>query len=205
MTLYTIKPLEDRTGFKGQRRPSPFESSWSSTRTLLARELRQLGARNVILEVDVLPGQIRLDGELYAAAKVQSPAVRLHFDTTDGHVSFPADRFTSWQDNVRAIALAMESLRKIERYGIGRGDEQYSGFLQLEAGRGVALGGMTSDEAWGILGSFGDETIEQQRLAGSPTRQYRAARAFAHPDRHGGDQTLWDQVEEAARVLGLTS
>jgi hypothetical protein len=200
MSLYTIKPLDDRTGFKGQRRQSPFESSWTSTRELLARELRQLHARNVILEVDVLPGQIRLDGELYAAAKVQSPAVRLHFDTNDGHVSFPADRFTGWQDNVRAIALAMEALRKIERYGIGRGDEQYSGFLQLEAGQGVALGGMARDQAERALAEWGGpfESPAGMRVA------YRRARAAAHPDR-SGDRSAWELVENAARVLGLTS
>ncbi len=207
MSLYTIKPLDDRSGFKGQRRRSPFESPWSSTRDLLARELRQLGARNVILEVDVLPGQIRLDGELYASAKVQSPAVRLHFDTADGHASFPADRFTSWQDNVRAIALAMESLRKIERYGIGRGDEQYSGFLQLEAGQGVALGGMTRSEALDMFAEIGRAHFEvTDRTSTDVLRKlWKAGRSNAHPDRHGGDQSLWDQVEEAARVLGLTS
>jgi len=31
----------------------------------------------------------------------------------------------------------------------------------------------------------------------------RQARAKAHPDRHGGDQDLWNHVEGAAKVLGL--
>jgi hypothetical protein len=31
----------------------------------------------------------------------------------------------------------------------------------------------------------------------------RSARARAHPDRNGGDRTLWDAVEDAAHVLGL--
>jgi len=31
----------------------------------------------------------------------------------------------------------------------------------------------------------------------------RAARANAHPDRHGGDRSSWDSVEQAARTLGL--
>jgi hypothetical protein len=199
---YTVKPLDDREGFKGQHRPSPFESSWSSTRDLLARELRQLRARNVILEIDVLPGHIRLDGELKANARVSSPAVRLHFDTDDGHVTFPADRFASWHDNVRAIALAMEALRKIERYGVGRGDEQYSGFLQLEAGQGIALGGMTRDDAINLLDEYADR---DWGLTEDGPRIYRLARAGAHPDRNGGNRAAWDQVEQAAKVLGLTS
>lgn len=32
---------------------------------------------------------------------------------------------------------------------------------------------------------------------------HRQARIKAHPDRHGGDRTRWDQVEKAARTLGL--
>lgn len=29
------------------------------------------------------------------------------------------------------------------------------------------------------------------------------ARVFTHPDRHGGERAAWDQVDAAARVLGL--
>ena len=32
---------------------------------------------------------------------------------------------------------------------------------------------------------------------------WRAARSRAHPDRHGGDRTSWDAVEDAAHRLGL--
>ncbi len=34
-------------------------------------------------------------------------------------------------------------------------------------------------------------------------RVLRAARAVAHPDRRDGDRAKWDQVEQAARTLGL--
>lgn len=33
---------------------------------------------------------------------------------------------------------------------------------------------------------------------------HRQARIAAHPDRHEGDRGRWDQVEQAARTLGLT-
>lgn len=33
---------------------------------------------------------------------------------------------------------------------------------------------------------------------------WKRARAKAHPDRRDGDRSVWDKVEEAARVLGLT-
>ncbi len=36
-------------------------------------------------------------------------------------------------------------------------------------------------------------------------RWWKQARARSHPDRRGGDRTEWDEVEQAARTLGLTS
>lgn len=202
MSVFQVKPLEDRTGFKGNPKRSPFKSYWASTLQLLERELAHLRAENVIVEVDCLPGAIRLDGQLYANAKVNSPAVRLHFDTDDGHLNFPTDAFNTWQDNIRAIALGLEALRKIERYGIGRGDEQWRGFLALESGTGIALGGMTRDEAIRIID---DHQLGDWQLDGpGGARAYRIARAAVHPDRHDGDRTLWDDVETAAKVLGLS-
>jgi hypothetical protein len=211
---FTIKPLQDRTGFHGSPKRSPFEASWSSTLELLNRELRHLGGSNVIIEVDVPPGAVRLDGMLYANAKVNSPGVRLHFDSVHGHLSYETDAFTHWQANVRAIALGLESLRRVDRYQIGRGGEQYRGYLALESGPGIALGGMTKDQAAELLErvAIGDEGYQRDRslvliLGGGDTarRVFREARAMAHPDRRGGDQSLWDQVEQAGRVLGLTS
>lgn len=215
MTVFTVKPLDDRTGFKGHSKRSPFDSSWSSTLQLLARELRHLEATNVIVEVDTLPGSIRLDGQLYANAKVHSPAVRLHFDSKHGHINQQTDAFSTWQDNVRAIALGLEALRKIERYELGRGDEQYHGYLALEAGTGAtALGGMTQTAAAMVIErlAIGDEGADRERAIaliqrGGPDAQraYRHARAAAHPDRNDGERELWDQVEQAAKVLGLSS
>lgn len=223
MSLYTIHPLDDRTGFTGEHRRSPFSrpgSGWSresipfsQTRELLERELRALGAEDVILEVDVLPGQIRLDGELYASAKVNSPAVRLHFDSEHGHLTYATDAFTTWQDNVRAIALALEALCKVDRYQVGRGGDQYRGYLALEAGSGAtALGAetpMTRDDAIGILSTwaYGD-SVDPALLHDSDEARratWKRARKHAHPDNNSGARSAWDQVERAAKVLGLSS
>jgi len=219
--LYELRPLDDRTGFTGKQKHSAFtrragDGSWrresiplSETRDLLARELTMVSASDVILEVDVLPGQIRLDGELYANAKVNSPAVRLHFESKHGHLSYQTDVFTTWQDNVRAIALALEALRKVDRYGIGRGDEQYRGYLALDAGTGIALGGMTKTEAAAVLHSaadvIGDEPHPGMTSTWEIERVWKRARSASHPDRNDGDQEQWDRVELAAKVLGLTS
>lgn len=204
---YTVKPLQDRAGFHGRPKRSPFDSSWSATLSLLGREVRALDGQNVIVEIDVLPGAIRLDGQLYANAKVSSPGVRLHMDTRHGHLAYETDAFNAWQDNVRAIALALEALRRVDRYQIGRGGEQYRGYLQLEAGGGAtALGGMTRSEALSVLA--GDPAAGAGDLSTNPDplrRAYRRARGAAHPDRHDGDRGAWDRVEQAGRLLGVAS
>jgi hypothetical protein len=215
MSLYIIKPLEDRSGFKGKPKPSQFKTrdGWSSkpvsfdvTRELLRRELGHLHGKNAILEVDALPGAIRLDGELYANAKVRTPAVRLHFDSKHGHLTYATDAFDRWQDNVRAIALALEALRKVDRYEVGQGGDQYRGYLALEAGSGsTALGAepaMTERDAEVILGKWSGE---HAWLSTDNEKVWRRARANAHPDRNSGDRTGWDEVERAAKFFGLTT
>jgi len=78
--LYTLRPISDRTPFTGKHVWSDFDSTWSATQQLLARELRAINAKNVVLEVDFRERDLRLDGQLRADARCQSPAVRLAFD-----------------------------------------------------------------------------------------------------------------------------
>jgi hypothetical protein len=46
---------------------------------------------------------------------------------------FATDAYEDWQHNVRAIALTLEALRAVDRYGT-TGGRQYAGFRQLTAG-----------------------------------------------------------------------
>ena len=217
---YTTRPISDRTAFTGgDRRPNPFKASWGDTLGLLGYELNQLDADNVVFEVDVADeSQIRLDGMLRSNAKVTSPCVRLAFDSMYGPLTYATDRFEGryyddppdWQINMRAIALGLEALRKVDRYGITKRGEQYAGWKQLPAGTAMPASHMTLEEAWSIIGSYGEANIEDQRRRfdsgdhADTLRAYRRARAAWHPDRHDGDRTLWDQVEQAARVLGVS-
>jgi hypothetical protein len=44
---------------------------------------------------------------------------------------YACDRFWRWQHNLRAIALGLEALRLVERYGIGDAHQQYAGYRAL--------------------------------------------------------------------------
>lgn len=201
---YTIRPISDRTHFTGKHRLSNFDTPWPKTERLLLGEVRHLKGKHLVIEADFTESDLRLDGKIRASARPATPAVRVAFESIHGPLTYATDRFTYWQDNVRAIALGLEALRKVDRYGITKRGEQYAGWKALPAGRAMLASHMTAEEAWTIIGSFGDRPIREQQAdpSGLP-RAYRAARAFAHPDRHDGDRTLWDQVEQAAKVLGL--
>lgn len=204
---YTTRPLSDRTWLRPdrERKTSQFDATWSKTLTLLGKEIEFLGGRDIVIEVDVREQDIRLDGGLRANARSSSPAVVVAFDTAaHGPMLYRADRYADrwsnrpgWQENVRAVALTLEALRAVDRYGATETGQQYAGFKALPAGRAMPASHMTSDDAADLLTRHGGGEVD-------PSRAYRRARAAAHPDRNNGDRTLWDQVEQAARVLGVS-
>lgn len=201
---YTVRPISDRTPFTGKHRASPFQSAWTSTEQLLLREVQHLQGRDLVVEADFTERDIRLDGRPRANARPASPAVRVAFDSVHGPLTYATDRFTTWQDNVRAIALGLEALRKVDRYGITKRGEQYTGWKALPGGSGAESSHMTRERAIAVLASYVDVPPEHLNLEAESLRStWRRARREAHPDRHAGDQTKWDVVEQAARVLGL--
>jgi hypothetical protein len=184
---------------------SRFAAPWSSTLDLLDRELRQLQAKNIVLQADVAESQIRLDGMLYASARPRTPGVILSFESKHGPLSYPCDRFDNWQDNVRAIALSLEALRSVDRYGVTRRAEQYRGWQQLPAPGGN--GAMTPESAAGFIVKLFEmlnrPCCSQQEMLVSGTsagQHLRVAEALTHPDR-GGDSAQFKQVQQAREVL----
>jgi hypothetical protein len=217
---YTVRPLSNRTWLRpaSARKRSQFDSSWTQTLELLAREIDHLGGRDVAIEIDVREQDLRLDGTLRANARTpEHPAVVVAFETRKhGPMLYRSDRFEAsyrrgslgWQENVRAVALTLEALRSVDRYGATETGQQYAGFKALPAGRAMPASHMTSDEAWAIIGSYQGRPIADLRASyseGELAAAYRRARAANHPDKRAGDRTLWDQVEAAAKVLGVSS
>lgn len=113
------------------RKRSTFSASYAATMILLDRELRHLNAKQPLLQMAYVEGDLRLDGRPRANAEPQHPGVMLSFDTPRGPLQFPCDRFTKWVDNLRAIALALEAFRKVDRYGVTSFGEQYTGWKAL--------------------------------------------------------------------------
>lgn len=202
---YVTRPLttEARARLQGVRREgSPFSASWSSTLELLDRELWHLGVRNeFVLQIDCTEADLRLDGQLRANARTASPAVGVSIESRKmGALLFVCGKFPQWQDNVRAIALGLEALRKVDRYGITQSAEQYRGWQALPPGMPMPAAKMTVDEAaelliehGGITGEGGIGSYVPTDLINNPERAgrcYRNAVKTHHPDVGGNPETF---------------
>lgn len=176
----------------------------SVTLSDLDRELRHLHATDAELLVAIDPGQFRIDGRPYANAKASHPGVILSFDIPKvGHVSYPCDKYTRWEDNLRAVTAALEALRLVDRHGVTRHGEQYRGFLAIEATAAPA-GFATADAALDWLATLvGDQwpggRIPRERGA-AVARVLRGAQRRTHPD-HGGDAATFQRVSLAEAKL----
>jgi hypothetical protein len=152
---------------------NPFRAGWSDTLTRLEAELAKLGAHDVVIEIALDESEIRMDGWPRANARPRHPGAIVSFDSKHGPLRYGTDAFPDWQANIRAIALGLEALRKVDRYGIGKRGEQYAGWKQIGAG----------------LAERGRELIDEH---GSESAALKAT----HPD-HGGNREDFEAVVAA--------
>jgi hypothetical protein len=209
------------------RQALPFSATWTETLTLLERELDALKVdANPVLQMALTEADLRLDGDLRAIAKLTHPGVILTFEhPKHGPLSYPCDTFEGgnkwvsgrrtgtgrsttrsiegWQANVRAIALGLEALRKVERYGIAGHGEQYTGWKALGGGTPMPPASMTLAEAQEFIEEHAGRPLISVGLTGWEVRlaaSYRRAAKALHPDA-GGDAELFKQLQDAKRII----
>lgn len=200
----TFRPIVQWPGkMTAARRRSQFKASYPDTLGLLDRELENLHAKNVVLQVALSPDQIRLDGRPRADSRPSHPGIILTFHSKHGPLSYPCDTFERWEDNLRAIALSLEYLRAVDRYGVTRRGEQYTGWAALPP----PSAGFASKEAaaeWMFSLRANDETGRHPAhvIVNSDYRQtlHRVLALRFHPDR-GGDEATFKKLQQAMEVL----
>jgi hypothetical protein len=136
-----FKPIEKWPGkptANWARKAGSFKAGWQNTLDLMERELGYLNAKDISIEGFFFPKDIRNDGWPKSSARPTQPGVVLSFSTKKGRITMPCDRYTGWESNLRAIALTLEHLRAVERYGVTTEEqEQYTGWLKLPAASAV--------------------------------------------------------------------
>lgn len=188
-----------------------FKAPWSDTLALLRQELSHLDATGRILEADFRERDLRLDGMPRADARQPAhPGIRLFFDSKYGPLVYATDKHEFWQHNVRAIALGLESLRAVDRYGVTRRGEQYKGWNALPSGIEVPSSPLTVDEAARFVAEHGAPSLismggwlllKERSHASELRRAYQAAARKLHPDT-GGREKDFKRLQDAMRLLG---
>jgi hypothetical protein len=188
-----------------------FKAKWQDTLALLKAEVTYLHGTVIACQIDVTEGDIRRDGMLRVGAKVGFPGVKISFESRYGPLTYATDEYArngsmaGWQANVRAIALGLQALRAVDRYGITRSGEQYRGFTALSdkpADRDV----MTPQDARLIFADalkdaeFKASDIEWSTPAGV-NLAYRQAAKLHHPDVAGGDGSVFRLITKARDTL----
>ena len=182
------RPIERWPGpLQTRRRRSPFSAPLAATLSTLSRELRALDGKRVVLQMAITEADLRLDGLPYADTRPEHPGVILAFDSKFGPLQYPTDEFAHWHDNLRAIALGMEALRRVDRYGVSKRGEQYTGWRALPA----------STDSAGLISTREEADEFLRRWDGD----WKRAARETHPDQ-GGDPDEFRTVMRAKELIG---
>lgn len=185
-----------------------FKASWTDTLDLLERELGYLQARDLVIEADFTEADIRLDGWPRANARNPvHPGIRIAFDSLHGPLVYATDSCAFWQHNVRSVALGLQALRAVDRYGVTRRGEQYTGWRQIGSGASAEIvvdvpEWATVADAWQHLLSAAElgmpkwDPADPHRVGQVVTR----ARRLTHPDT-GGSTAAFARVQAAAALV----
>jgi hypothetical protein len=189
--------------------PAWFKVNIFKTRELLEFELKKIDARNVVLYTMHSPEALRRDGWVRADKAPRGPGVILEFEKPIAgtahweEMRFPCRAFEKWEDNVRAIALALEALRKIDRYGVTTG-AQYAGYKALPPAEPGTQGQTPAQAAEFIAGvsSWNMPNMAEALLNNLEFAEmvYKAAAKKLHPDK-GGDATEFAKLEGSMRLV----
>lgn len=168
----------------------------------LRTELARINARDCCIQIDVRERDITRYGELRADARPSMPGVVVYAThPRQGDLRFACDTYATWHHNVNAIAMTLEALRGIARWGAVRDEQQFAGFRALPGATTLTMGVSAATrilESESGLAAPTPVTAEWVRDAG------RRAKAATHPDVLR-DRVRWDAVESALRVLGGVS
>ncbi len=210
---YTCKPIvewPDKLTPRYQRKRGSFSTTYARTLEHLDRELKHLKATQIVFQLALDESDIRIDGRPRATARPAHPGVIVSFNSKHGALSYWTDEYTDWQSNVRAISLALEALRAVDRHGVNKSGSQYQGYKRLNAGEGSKTGNtFTPETAAAFIASYcpvvhGAIIEARHILSDQPFFEsaYKRAARMLHPDNvETGHHERFIMLQNAAAVL----
>jgi hypothetical protein len=196
MAQYQFRPLGIWQGPSTRNRQWPrFKAAYADTIDLLVSEIDKLAGQRVVIQVDLRESDIRLDGLPRSNARHgDHPGVIVSFESRFGPLRYATDEFTEWKANLRAIALSLKALRDVDRYGVSKRGEQYTGWRALPASTGVTF--PSADEALRWM-----QAQDGSGGGAAPGALYRSLARRWHPDAPTADADQWERLSNARTLL----
>lgn len=164
------------------------EVTFGTALNRLLRELRLMGVEDhaITISSDV---PLRADGFPRAdRGEPQDPGIAVYFKFDGRDLSFACDSYKTTRDNLRALALTIEALRGIQRWGASD--------LMDRAFRGFAALPERATSPWKeTLGFKTDEKITVEKIE----TRFRDLVKKHHPD-YGGNEETFRQIVEARSI-----
>lgn len=171
-----------------------FKVSMGESVSSLYDELDRLGASNVVVSSNM---RLRLDGRPLAdQRRLDDEGVAVYFSLKGAQQCIPCDKWSTVKDNVRAVALTIQALRGLERWGAKEMvNAAFQGFKALP--ESIIMGEHTSRAWWEVLQVA--QTADIEVIEGA----YKKLLMKAHPDIGGSDfafqelQNAYKQAKES--------
>lgn len=177
-------PLQWPFGYKrtSWQENSRFATTFAKARDQIVKELRLMGAKDVIISTNV---PLRQDGLPYAAFKaVQDTGVAVYFTFEKTPMVFCCDKWKKVEDNMQAICKTINSFRMMPEWGVSEMLKRaFTGFKTLPDVK-------SAKEWWEILGV--SKNADKQTVISA----YRNLAKVHHPDT-GGSHHHFTEINEA--------
>lgn len=180
---------------KAPVRHGSMSRKFGHNRNEVLRQLEMLKAHSVVISSNI---ELRRDGLPYAnRPQPDDRGVAVYFMLNGEQQCIPCDKWDTVEQNLRAIALTVEALRGLERWGAKEMvNAAFRGFKALPA---EAIVTPYTAKPWHeVLEVSPTASIETIRAA------YRSMLHRHHPDKGGSEadfmavQRAWDQAQAAA-------
>ncbi len=169
---------------KSKRESGRFKTTLAGALENLRSQIELMGGKNLVLSSNCTLGQSR----------PEDCGVVAYFNWNQKQLAVPCDRWSSVEANVQAIALTIEAMRGMERWGAKHMIEaMFTGFKLLPS----------SNKKWNeVLG------VSEHESSQIIVTRYRTLAKMCHPDA-GGKREAWDELEQAysdfKKERGITS
>lgn len=197
----TSYPLSWPIGQPRQPKPrkSRFACSLAAARDHLLAQVRATGGSQVIISSNA---KARNDGLPYSKQGVITDAgVAVYFSRSGQPVCIACDQWETIAENIRAVGLAIEAMRSLERWGVSQVIERvFSGFTALPAGDPFSQVNFSQfrpepDDWWTVL------EVEPTANEGTIRAQYRKLLKVRHPDAGGSNEKFIELMTAYERAM----